>query len=94
MSIIKRESNPKAIIMYKTIVIHTRSTYWSGNDAYDEAVVDADELAAQIQDKCNELGQAGYEVFSIMPINSGNLTSGNGYIHAESVLLTARKINS
>ncbi len=79
--------------MYKSIVIHTRSTYWTRNETNEEySVVDSDDLAKEIEIQCNQLEDDGFEVISINPITSGSLTSGNGYLHTESIIITARKI--
>jgi hypothetical protein len=78
--------------MYKSIVIHTRSTYWTHKETYDEySVVDSDDLAKEIELQCNKLHEMGFEVISINPITSGSFTNGNGYAHTESVIITARK---
>jgi hypothetical protein len=79
--------------MYKTIVIHTRSTYWTHKETNEEySVVDADDLAKEIEIQCNLLHNQGYEVISINPISSGSFANGNGYVNTESVIVTARKI--
>ena len=77
--------------MYKSIVIHTRSTYWTHKETNEEySVVDSDDLAKEIEIQCNKLDVDGYDVISINPITSGSLTNGNGYLHTESVVITAR----
>ena len=79
--------------MYKTKVIHTRSTYWTHAATNDEySVVDADDLAKEIEIQCNILAQEGYQVIFINPITSGSFGNGNGYVHTESVVLTAKKV--
>lgn len=79
--------------MYKSIVIHTRSTYWTHKETNEEySVVDADDLAKEIEIQCNKLETEGYIVLGINPITSGSLSNGNGYIHTESVIVTARKV--
>ncbi len=77
--------------MYKTIAIHTRSTYWTHVETNDEySVVDADDLAKEIEIQCNKFAEEGYEVLSINPITSGSFANGNGYVQTESVIITAR----
>jgi hypothetical protein len=79
--------------MYKSIVIHTRSTYWTHRETNEEySVVDSDDLSKEIEIQCNKLGKEGYSVVSINPITSGSLSNGNGYIHTESIIITARKV--
>lgn len=78
--------------MYKTISIHTRSTYWTHKETNEEySVVDSDDLAKEIEIQCNNLANEGYEVISINPITSGSFSNGNGYVHTESVIITAKK---
>jgi hypothetical protein len=79
--------------MYKTVTIHTRSTFWTHNETSEVySVVDADDLAKEIEIQCNKLEKEGFEIFSINPITSGSITTGNGYLHTESVIVTARKV--
>ena len=78
--------------MYKTIVIHTRSTYWTHASTNEEySVVDSDDLAKEIEIQCNNLAKEGYQVLFINPITSGSFGNGNGYVQTESVIITARK---
>jgi len=78
--------------MYKSVVIHTRSTFWTHRETNEEySVVDSDDLAKEIELQCNKLDTAGYSVISIDPITSGSFTHGNGYLHTESVIISARK---
>lgn len=78
--------------MYKSIAIHTRSTYWTHKETNEEySVVDSDDLAKEIEIQCNNLANEGYEVISINPITSGSFSNGNGYVHTESVIITAQK---
>lgn len=77
--------------MYKTVVIHSRSTYWTNPELSEEMEVDSDDLAKELQTQCNLLTDQGFEIFSILPISSGNIVNGNGYYHTESIILTARK---
>jgi hypothetical protein len=79
--------------MFKTITIHTRSTYWTHKETNEEySVVDADDLAKEIEIQCNKLACDGYDIFSINPISSGSFTNGNGYVNTESVIITAKKL--
>jgi hypothetical protein len=79
--------------MYKTVVIHTRSTYWTHKETNEEySVVDADDLAKEIEIQCNKLAKESYEVHTISPISSGSFSNGNGYVHTESIIITAKKI--
>jgi hypothetical protein len=77
--------------MYKSIVIHSRSTYWTNPELSEEMEVDSDDLAKELENKCNELVKAGFDIFSILPISSGNVVNGNGYYHTASIIITARK---
>ena len=77
--------------MYKSIAIHSRSTYWTNPEMGDEMEVDSDDLAKELQQKSTELINDGFEIVSILPISSGNIVNGNGYYHTESLILTVRK---
>ncbi len=77
--------------MFKTIVIHSRSTYWTNPELSEEMEVDSDDLAKEIEEKCNELISKGFDIFSILPISSGNIVNGNGYYHTESIIIIAKK---
>jgi len=78
--------------MYKTITIHTRSTYWTNREAnIEELIVDTDDLAREIDKIANELLQDKFEIIAITPINSGTVANGNGYYQTESIIITARK---
>ncbi len=77
--------------MYKTISIHTRSTYWTNKESSEELLVDSDDLAREIEKVSNALYNQGYEVALITPINSGTISNGNGYYQTESIIITARK---
>ncbi|HEY4788214.1 MAG TPA: hypothetical protein VIH57_19305 [Bacteroidales bacterium] len=78
--------------MYKTITIHTRSTYWTNREAnIEELIVDSDDLAHEIAKVSNELNDEGFEIVCITPINSGTVSNGNGYYQTESVIITAKK---
>jgi hypothetical protein len=74
--------------MYKVVSIHTRSTYWSNKESSEELIVDSDELSHEIEVVTNNYYKEGYEVFSIVPINSGSMANGNGYYQTESVIVT------
>ncbi|HEY9124900.1 MAG TPA: hypothetical protein VIO15_11215, partial [Bacteroidales bacterium] len=75
----------------KTVAIHSRNTFWSSRDQLDELGVDAEDLAREIETKCNELEKDGYKVIKIVPINSGNQVAGSGAHYTESVLVVAQK---
>jgi len=78
--------------MYKTVTIHTRSTYWTHKETNEEySVVDSDDLAKDIEIQCNLLEKEGYDVISINPITSGSFSNGNGYMNTESVIITGKK---
>lgn len=77
--------------MYKTTVIHSRSTYWTNPELSEEMEVDSDDLAKELEVKCNEILNDGFEIISILPISSGNVVNGNGYYHTESIIITAKK---
>jgi len=79
--------------MYKTVNIHTRSTYWTNKEANtEELIVDTDDLAHEIEKVSNELHNDNYEITSILPINSGTISNGNGYFQTESVIIVAKKM--
>jgi hypothetical protein len=77
--------------MFKTKVIHSRSTYWTNPELSEEMEVDSDDLAKELQNQCNEFIEKGFEIFNILPISSGNVVNGNGYYHTESMIIIARK---
>ncbi|MGC8803105.1 MAG: hypothetical protein ACP5PS_04955 [Bacteroidales bacterium] len=77
--------------MYKTVVIHSRSTYWTNPELSEEMEVDSDDLAKELEEKCNELEKHGFSIISILPISSGSITNGNGYYHTESIIIVAHK---
>lgn len=77
--------------MYKTLVLHTRSTYWTAKESGEELLVDADDLSEDMENKMNEMSKKNYELVSITPVNSGNFSNGNGYLHTESIILTFKK---
>lgn len=78
--------------MYKSVNIHTRSTYWTNKEAAEELIVDSDDLAQEIEKVSNELFNDGYEIISIIPINSGTISHGNGYYQTESIIITCKKV--
>jgi hypothetical protein len=77
--------------MIKTITIHSRSSYWTSREHRDEVEVDSDDLAKEIEMKCNELERDGYAVTEITPVNSGNIVNGTGAYYTESVIIIAKK---
>ena len=77
--------------MFKTITIHSRSSYWTSRENTDEVEVDADDLAKEIENQCNQLETDGYDVIRMVPINSGNMINGTGAYYTESVIITAKK---
>lgn len=77
--------------MYKTLVIHSRSTYWTNPELSEEMEVDSDDLAKELQDKCNEIVNSGAEIVSLLPISSGNIVNGSGYYHTESIIIIFKK---
>ena len=82
----------KLMIMFKSIAIHSRSTYWTNVERNEEySVVDANDLAKEIELQCNQLEEDGYKIVAITPITSGSLSNGNGYLQTESVIITAQK---
>jgi hypothetical protein len=78
---------------YKSVSIHTRSSYWTNKESQEEYLVDSDDLAREIEKVCNDLHNKGYDVLEITPINSGTITNGNGYYQTESIIITARSRN-
>ena len=77
--------------MYKSVAIHTRSTYWTNKESSEEFLVDSDDLAHKIEEASNELFSEGYEVVEITPVTSGTIMNSNGYYQTESVIITAKK---
>lgn len=78
--------------MIKSVAIHARSTYWTNKETNEEySVVDANDLAKEIEIQCNNLIKEGYKIHSITPITSGSIMNGNGYIQTESIIITAVK---
>jgi hypothetical protein len=77
--------------MYKVVSIHTRSTYWSNKESSEELIVDSDDLSHEIEMVANNHYKEGFEIISIIPINSGSMTNGNGYYQTESVIMTFKK---
>lgn len=77
--------------MFKSISIHTRSTYWTNKESAEELLVDSDDLAHEIEKVSNQLYQDGYEIIAITPISSGTISNSNGYFQTESIIITAKK---
>jgi hypothetical protein len=77
--------------MFKTVVIHSRSTYWTNPGYGEEMTVDSDDLSKELQVQCNQLETEGFDIVTILPINSGNIVNGTGYYHTESIIITAKK---
>ena len=77
--------------MYKTIVINTRSTYWTNPEFGEELMVDSEDLGKELQHKCTEIENEGFTIISILPIVSGNVSNGNGYYQTHSVIISAHK---
>jgi hypothetical protein len=77
--------------MIKTVTIHSRSSYWTSREHRDEVEVDSDDLAKEIEHKCNELEKEGFKVMKIIPVNSGNIVNGTGAYYTESIIITASK---
>jgi len=77
--------------MYKTIMIRSRSSYWTNKELHEELEVDTIDLACEIEQKCNDLEADGWSIHSIVPVTSGNISNGNGYFYTESVIVTAHK---
>jgi hypothetical protein len=65
--------------------------YWTNTEQTEVVEVDSDDLAKELEKKSNELLSDGFEIFSLLPISSGNIVNGSGYYHTESVIITARK---
>lgn len=78
--------------MVKTISIHSRSSYWTSKDLQEEFEVDADDLAKELESKCNELEKDGFEIMRIIPVNSGSIVNGTGGHYTESIIITAQKL--
>lgn len=77
--------------MFKSISIHTRSTYWTNKESGEEYLVDSDDLSQEIDKVCTDLDNDGFDIISITPINSGTISNGNGYYQTESVIITGKK---
>lgn len=76
--------------MFKTITIHSRSSYWTSREHRDEVEVDSDDLAKELENQCNELEKQNYEIMKITPVNSGNIVNGSGAYYTESIIISAR----
>ena len=77
--------------MYKSISIHSRSTYWATHESNEELIVDSNDLSQEIEKVCNQLDSDGFEIVSILPVNSGSVSHGSGYYQTESVIIIAKK---
>jgi len=77
--------------MYKTISIHTRSTYWATQESNEELIVDSNDLSQEIEKICNQLETDKFDIISILPVNSGSINHGSGYYQTESVIIIAKK---
>lgn len=77
--------------MYKSVSIHTRSSYWTNKESAEELFVDSDDLAHEIEKVSNQLYEDGYEILTITPISSGTISNSNGYFQTESIIITAKK---
>jgi hypothetical protein len=77
--------------MYKTIVINTRSTDWTNKESGEEMIVDAEDLAQEMDKQINQMAGEGFELVQITPLNSGNIANANGYLHTSSMVLTFKK---
>ena len=78
--------------MYKTISVHSRSTYWATHESNEELIVDSDDLSQELEKVSNQLYADGYEIISVLPINSGSVSHGSGYYQTESIIILAKKI--
>jgi hypothetical protein len=77
--------------MYKSISIHSRSTYWATHESNEELIVDSNDLSQEIEKICNQLDSEGFDIVSILPVNSGSVSHGSGYYQTESVIIIAKK---
>jgi dienelactone hydrolase len=78
--------------MYKTVLLQSRSTYWTNRESQEELIVDSVDLAQEIERVCNELAKDGYEVIQLTPVSSGSMSNGNGYFQTASMIVLAKKI--
>ncbi len=77
--------------MYKTISIHSRSTYWATHESNEELIVDSNDLSQEIEKVCNQMDSEGFDIISVLPINSGSVAHGSGYYQTESVIIIGKK---
>jgi hypothetical protein len=77
--------------MYKSISIHTRSTYWTNKESTEELIVDSDDLAQEIDKVSGNMEKEGYVLYALTPITSGSISNGSGYYQTESVIITFKK---
>ncbi len=78
--------------MYKTVLLQSRSTYWTNRESQEELIVDSVDLAQEIERVCNELAKDGFEVIQLTPVTSGSISNGNGYFQTASMIILAKKI--
>ena len=78
--------------MYKTVLLQSRSTYWTNRESQEELIVDSVDLAQEIERVCNELSKDGFEVIQLTPVSSGSMSNGNGYFQTASMIVLAKKI--
>ena len=77
--------------MYKTVLLQSRSTYWTNRESNEELIVDSVDLAQEMERVCNELDRDGFEVVEVTPVTSGSISNGNGYFQTASVIVIAKK---
>ena len=80
--------------MYKTVLLQSRSTYWTNRESQEELIVDSVDLAQEIERVCNELAKDGFEVIQLTPVTSGSISYGNGYFQTASMSILAKKIEN
>jgi hypothetical protein len=78
--------------MYKTVLLQSRSTYWTNRESQEELIVDSVDLTQEIERVCNELAKDGFEVVQLTPVTSGSMSNGNGYFQTASMIILAKKI--
>jgi hypothetical protein len=77
--------------MYKTVLLQSRSTYWTNRESNEELIVDSVDLAQEMERVCNELDRDGFEVVEVTPVTSGSISNGSGYFQTASVIVIAKK---
>jgi hypothetical protein len=78
--------------MYKTVLLQSRSTYWTNRESQEELIVDSVDLTQEIERVCNELADDGFEVVQLTPVTSCSMSNGNGYFQTASMIILAKKI--